>query len=85
MLFFLPGNTTFLFQTCDQRIIRALKAYYHHKMQAQLLDEIEGIQNLQANDLAKITNILDAVHLFTTSWDLVSAQMIRNCFAHTEF
>ena len=54
-------------------------------MQAQLLNEIEGIQNLQANDLAKKTNILDAVHLLAISWDWVFAQMIRKCFGHAGF
>lgn len=79
---FLPANTTSLLQPCDQGIIRALKAYYRHEMRARLLDEIDNTQNLTANDLAKKTNVLDAVHLLTASWNRVSAQTIRNCFAY---
>jgi len=67
----LPANTTFLIQACDQGVIRALKAYYRHKMWIQIVHWIDAElkkreESLQANYLAKKTSLLDVVHLLAT-------------------
>lgn len=83
---FLPANTTSLIQPCDQGIIRTLKAYYRKEMRARILENMEDTQShMTANDLAKKTNLLDALHLIAMSWQQVSSSTIKNCFKHGGF
>ena len=82
---FLPANTTSLIQPCDQGIIRALKAYYRREMRTRILENMEDTQDMSANDLAKKTNLLDALHLLAMSWDCISSNTIQNCFHHGGF
>jgi hypothetical protein len=82
---FLPANTTALIQPCDQGIIRTMKAYYRREMRSRILETMEEGKNLTANELAKKTNILDALHLLTMSWKSVSEKTIKNCFSHGGF
>jgi hypothetical protein len=42
---FLPANTTSLIQPCDQGIIKALKANYRREMRAQIIAELDDIQD----------------------------------------
>ena len=81
---FLPANTTSLIQPCDQGIIRTLKAYYRREMRARILENMED-KKINANDLAKKTSILDALHLLAMSWKRVSDKTVRNCFSHGGF
>lgn len=84
-LVFLPANTTSLIQPCDQGIIRTLKGYYRHEMRTRILENMENTKELSANDLAKQTNVLEALHLLAMSWNNVSGSTIRNCFKHGGF
>lgn len=82
---YLPANTTSLIQPCDQGVIRTMKAYYRHGMRSRILRWIDaelekGEKDFQANDLAKKTSLLDAVHLLATSWLSVTSTTVRNCF-----
>jgi hypothetical protein len=84
-IIFLPANTTSLMQPCDQGVIRTLKAYYRHEMRTKIVRWIDaelekGEEGFQANDLAKQTSLLDAVHLLATAWNFVTDATIRNCF-----
>jgi len=40
----------------------------------------KGEEGFQANDLAKKTSLLDAVHLLATSWNCITDTTVRNCF-----
>ena len=82
---FLPANTTSLIQPCDQGIIRSFKAYYRREMRTRILENMEDSQNLTANELAKKTNVLEALHLLAMSWKHVSDKTIQNCFSHGGF
>jgi hypothetical protein len=42
---FLPANTTSLIQPFDQGIIRAFKAHYRREMRAQIVAELDDIQD----------------------------------------
>jgi hypothetical protein len=41
--------------------------------------------SLQANEIAKKINVLEALHLANEAWNKVSAETIRNCFRHGGF
>lgn len=87
---FLPANTTSILQPCDQGIIRTLKAYYRREMRSRILENMEDTNKQQmlkvsANDLAKKTSLLDALHLLAMSWNHVSENTIQNCFKHGGF
>ncbi|XP_025198312.1 tigger transposable element-derived protein 6-like [Melanaphis sacchari] len=87
-IIFLPANTTSLIQPCDQGIIKTLKSYYRKQMRTRIIDNIENTndqEKLSANELAKQTNLLDALHLITMAWDQVTDKTIRNCFKHGGF
>ena len=78
-LIFLPANTTSLLQPLDQGIIRSLKAHYRREMRANVLEQIEDVKKVSANNLAKKTNLLEALHLLALSWKHVSEETIQNC------
>jgi hypothetical protein len=82
---FLPANTTSLIQPCDQGIIRTLKAYYRREMRARILECLDDTHKMTANNLARKTDILQALHLLAMSWKNVSDKTIRNCFSHGGF
>lgn len=74
-IIFLPANTTSLIQPCDQGIIKTLKSYYCKQIRTRIIENIENTndqQKLSANELAKQTNLLDALHLITMAWDQVT-------------
>lgn len=85
---FLPANTTSILQPCDQGIIRTAKAYYRREMRLriiQVIDEqltVDGAQSgeFRANEIAKKTSLLDALHLLVRAWNSVSTSTIENCF-----
>jgi hypothetical protein len=57
-------------------------------MRTRIIDNIENTndqEKLSANELAKQTNLLDALHLITIAWDQVTDKTIRNCFKHGGF
>ena len=65
-LIFLPANTLLL-QHLDQGIIQSLKAHYRREMRANVLEQIEDVKKMSANNLAKKTNLLEALHLSALS------------------
>jgi len=66
---FLPVNTTSLIQPCDQGIIIAFKAHYHREMRAQIVAELDNIQDQSdARPAAKKISLLDVLHLVAMSW-----------------
>jgi len=78
---FLPANTTSLIQICDKDIIRAFKAHYRREMCAQIIAELDDIQDQSdASAAAKKISLLDALHLVAMSWKQVSEKTIENCF-----
>ena len=79
-LIFLPANTTSLLQSLDQGIIRLLKAHYRREIRVNVLEQIEDVKKVSVNNLAKITNLLEALHLLALSWKHVSEETIQNCF-----
>ena len=84
-LIFLPANTTSLLQPLDQGIIRSLKAHYRREMRANVLEQIEDVKKVSANNLAKKTNLLEALHLLAFSWKHVLEEIIQNCFKNGGF
>lgn len=54
-------------------------------MRSRILENMEDGKKLTANELAKKTNILEALHLLAMSWRNVSEKTIRNCFSHGGF
>ncbi len=78
---FLPPNTTSLIQPCDQGIIKTLKTHYRTEMRRRILTAIDDSDSIHnANEIAKKTSLLDAIHLLAASWHRVTAQTIQNCF-----
>ncbi|GBN32379.1 hypothetical protein AVEN_117301-1 [Araneus ventricosus] len=72
--------------SCDEGIIHALKVYYWNEMQARISESFEDNEEISANVLAKKKKtLLEAVHLLTSSWNRISADRIKNCFAHGGF
>lgn len=65
-LVYLPANTTSILQPCDEGIIRIMKAYYRHEMRGRipyLIDDEAHSVEFFANDMAKKSSLLDALHL----------------------
>ena len=74
-LFFLPPNTTSVTQPMDQGVILSLKRNYRKQLVDRLSQCIDS-------DKAFAVNVLDALHLMKSAWDLVSHETIANCFMH---
>ena len=84
----LPRNTTSLIQPCDLGIIRTLKAYCHHEIRARIIDAIKDGCNdssINANTIAKILSVLDALHILAGSWNKVRKETIRNYWRKAKF
>ena len=45
-----------------------------------VLEQIEDVKKVSANNLAKKTNLLEALHLLALSWRHVSEETIQNFF-----
>lgn len=87
---FLPANTTLIVQPCDHGIINTFKAFYKMEMRRKVIRIIDaGLDDpsisLQANEIAKKVNVLEALHLANEAWNKVSAETIQNCFRHGGF
>ena len=69
-------------------IIRALKAYARHEICCRIIekidDSVEG-DTKTANEIAKETSVLDAMHILATSWAKVTAKCIQNCWEKAKF
>lgn len=77
---FLPANTTSLIQPCDQGIINSLKVHYRRAMRERVIAQMESSETATANEFAKKTSLLDALHLLVAAWASVTETTIQNCF-----
>ena len=73
-LVFLPFNTTSVFQPMDQGVVRSLKVHYWGRVVRRLCRALD-----KTKTLPKIP-ILQAMKTLVSSWEVVSAQTIVNCF-----
>lgn len=77
-VFYLPPNTTSATQPMDNGVIRSLKARYRKRLARHRLRAFEAGRD---NKVA----LLDALHMLRASWDEMSADVIKNCFAGVGF
>lgn len=77
---FLPANTTSLIQPWDQGIIHSFKIHYRKAMRERVILQMESTEVVTANELAKKTSLLDAMHLLIAAWQSVTDITIKNCF-----
>ena len=76
---FLPKNTTSRLQRLDAGIIQSFKTKYRKKMMRYVIARIND--DLIASEIAKGTDILQAITWVADSWKEVSVATIKNCFA----
>ena len=76
-LVFLPPNTTSVLQPMGQSVIRRLKTHYQGRVVRRLCRALD-----KTKTLPKIS-ILQAMKMLVSSWEVVSAQTIVNCFRKT--
>lgn len=77
-VFYLPPNATSVVQPMDNGVIRSLKARYRKRLARHRLRAFDAGRD------HKLT-LLDALHMLRSSWDEMSAELIRNCFAAVGF
>ena len=77
-LVFLPPNTTYVLQPCDQGIIKNLKTQYRKYLLLKLIAAVE------ANEEFTVT-LLDCMYLLRLVWENISAKTIANSFLHCGF
>lgn len=82
---FLPTSTTSGIQPFHHGVIRILKAYYRRDMFARIWENMKDTQRISSNDLEKIMNFLDALHLIAMSWDQISKATVKNSFISSGF
>uniref|UniRef100_A0A914WT09 HTH CENPB-type domain-containing protein n=1 Tax=Plectus sambesii TaxID=2011161 RepID=A0A914WT09_9BILA len=80
---YLPPNATSLIQPLDQGIIHSFKAHYRHLIIRKQLAAIE--QDISAKDFSKTVDVLQALHMVKSAWNLVTPQTISNCFRKAKF
>lgn len=80
---FLPPNTTARLQPCDAGIIRAVKANYRTRLLRHLIFHMDD--SINASDLAKKINLLNAISWLNIAWDSLTAETIINCFEKCGF
>ena len=66
-------------------IIRALKAHYRKNLVNKILTVIDTDDQVNASELAKKVNLLEAQVMLKEAWDSVSATCIINCFRKAGF
>ena len=71
---FLPPNTTSIFQLMDQGVIHSLKVHYRGRV-VHLLCRALGKKGLCPK-----TSILQSMKTLAESWEVVTKEIIINCF-----
>ena len=75
---FMPPNTTSLIQPCDAGIINSFKCHFKNLLRQRIGTFMDDDEN--AEIFAKKVTILDAIHLVSNAWKLVTPETIKNCF-----
>ena len=75
---FLPPNTTYVLQPCDQGIIKNLKTHYRKYLLLKLIAAVEAIEEFTVT-------LLDCMYLLRLVWENVSAKTIANSFLRCGF
>ena len=70
-IIFLPANSTLLLQPCDQEVIQTFKVYYRKEICSRILENMDYMEELSGNNLAKKLNVFNAFHLLAMMWNEV--------------
>nr|XP_042904211.1 tigger transposable element-derived protein 4-like [Parasteatoda tepidariorum] len=76
---FLPPNSTSVLQPMDQGVIKVFKQHYKMRLVKRML---EGLEN--TGELKKV-NMLEAIELIVSAWELITPSAIANCFRKAGF
>ena len=93
-IFFLPPNTTSMFQPLDQGIIAAVKSEYRYRLLTKMVSSVENYEELQSIaqniprgrrglDHGFPPHVIDAAKLIKESWDTITASTIAGCWARS--
>ena len=90
-VYFLPPNTTSIFQPLDQGIIASTKSHYRHLLAKMVaaVDTLEELQNRAKSvpngrkglEFGCTLHVLDAAKLIKISWDAVTPSTIAACWS----
>jgi DDE superfamily endonuclease/Tc5 transposase DNA-binding domain len=91
-VYFLPPNTTSIYQPMDQGIIAAVKAHYRRILLENLVDKVEMYDELQTLAAKQKqgkrglkygcpATVLDACQIIKLCWDNLSESSIAGCWA----
>jgi hypothetical protein len=81
---FLPPNMTSVVQPMDQGVIKVLKHQFWKHLVGRMLQLIKINPGAKNHNNFRLS-VLDAMHFLATSWDLISAAVISNCFRKADF
>lgn len=81
-IIFLPAKTTSVLQPLDQGIIAAVKHSYRRRLLQTFIKRVEIVDAL---DLTKVVNVLDAVHHIAAAVKETKQYTIRRCFERCGF
>ena len=76
---FMPPNTTSLIQPCDAGIINSFKCHFKNLLRQRISSFMDD-NDENAEIFPKKITVLDAIHLVSNAWKLVSSEIIKNCF-----
>lgn len=85
ILRFLPPNTTSLIQPMDQGVIRNWKGHYRSTLNHRIITALDADESVQALQIARKINLLDAIYIAKSSWSLVQPATITNCYRKAGF
>lgn len=82
---FFPPNTILKLQPMDQGIIQTVKLKYRKCQLWRILQELEQAKEATGIDIAKRTNILDAIHWISAAWAETQPDTTTKCFYKAGF
>ena len=80
---FLPKNTTSGLQPRDAQIIQSFKSKYQKNLMRYIIARVK--EDLLALQIAKETDVLQAIKWVAKAWKEVTAETIKNCFTKCGF